>query len=120
MLPYICSLSESIMNSTTAALTALFNRIPRRHSADNIKDINGIITEYEDLLLSIEAANTFYEKNIPVFFDEVETIKATVKKSNDNKASKKTKDSLFDEASGALKESMQELIVLYGDGERIA
>lgn len=108
------------MNDTTAALTALFNRIPRRHSADNIKDINSIITEYEDLLISIEAVNPFYEKNIPIFFDEVETVKATVKRSNDNKASKKTKDSLFDEASGALKDSMQELIVLYGEGERLA
>lgn len=108
------------MNATTAALTALFNRIPRRHSADNVKDINSIITEYEDLLLSIEAVNSFYEKNIPVFFDEVETVKATVKRSNDNKASKKTKDSLFDEASGILKDSIQELIVLYGAGERLA
>jgi hypothetical protein len=106
------------MNATTAALTALFNRIPRRHSADNVKDISSIITEYEDLLLSIEALNSFYEKNIPVFFDEVETVKATVKRSNDNKASKKTKDSLFDEASGILKDSMQELMVLYGEGER--
>jgi hypothetical protein len=108
------------MNATTAALTALFNRIPRRHSADNIKEINSIITEYEDLLLSIEAVNSFYEKNIPVFFDEVETVKATVKRSNDNKASKKTKDSLFDEGSGILKDSIQELIVLYGAGERLA
>jgi hypothetical protein len=106
------------MNPTTAAITALFNRIPRRHSAENFKDINGIITEYEDLLLSIEAINSFYEKNIPVFFNEAETVKTIVKRSNDNKASKKMKDSLFDEASGILKDSMQELIVLYGEGER--
>jgi hypothetical protein len=112
-------LIAAIMNATTAALTALFNRIPRRHSADNIKDINSIITEYEDLLITIEAVNSFYEKNIPIFFDEVETVKVTIKKSNDNKASKKTKDSLFDEGSGILKESMQELIILYGDGERV-
>lgn len=108
------------MNSTTTALTELFNRIPRRHSADNIKDINGIVTEYEDLLIIIEAVNSFYEKNIPPFFDEVENIKTFIKKSNDNKASKKTKDSFFDEASGALKDSMQALIEVYADGNRTA
>lgn len=106
------------MNSTTAALTALFNRIPRRHSADNIKDINNIITEYEDLLITIEAVNSFYETSIPVFFDEVETVKSTIKKSSDNKASKKNKDIFFDEASGALKDSIQSLIDLYADGKR--
>lgn len=108
------------MNSTAAALTALFNRIPRRHSADNVKDINGIITEYEDLLMHIEAVNTFYEKEIPVFFDDVETVKAAIKKSADNKAAKKNKDNFFDEASVALKDSIEALIALYGDGERIA
>jgi hypothetical protein len=108
------------MNSTATALTALFNRIPRRHSADNVKDINGIITEYEDLLLHIEAVNAFYEKNIPAFFDDVETVKAAIKKSADNKAAKKNKDSFFDEASVALKDSIEALIALYGDGERTA
>lgn len=106
------------MNSTAAALTALYDRIPRRHSADNIKDINSIITEYEDLLITIEAVNPFYEKNIPVFFDEVETVKLTIKKSNDNKASKKNKDNFFDDASGALKDTIQSLIDLYADGNR--
>ncbi|MGF2411899.1 hypothetical protein [Ferruginibacter sp.] len=106
------------MNSTTTALTELFNRIPRRHSADNIKDINGIVTEYEDLLITIEAVNSFYEKSIPPFFDEVENIKAFIKKSNDNKASKKTKDSFFDDASGALKDSIQALIEVFADGNR--
>jgi hypothetical protein len=108
------------MDSTSSALTALFNRIPRRHSADNVKDINNIITEYEDLLITIEAVNSFYEKSIPVFFDDVETVKATIKKSNDNKASKKNKDSFFDEASGALKDSMQALLEVYADGNRLA
>ena len=81
------------MNETTTALTALFNRIPRRHSADNIKDINGILTEYEDILITIEAVNPFYEKSIPPFFDE---------------------------ASGTLKDSMQAVIDLYADGNRTA
>lgn len=105
------------MNSTTAALNELFNRIPRRHSVDNVKDINSIVAEYEDLLISIEAINSFYEKNIPPFFDELDNVRSSIKKSTDNKASKKSKDSFFDEASGALKDSMQELINLYADGK---
>jgi hypothetical protein len=106
------------MNSTTSALTALFNRIPRRHSAENLKEINSIATEYEDILINIEAINAFYEKNIPPFFDTLEEVRATIKKSADNKASKKTKDNFFDEASGTLKDSMQELITFYADGIR--
>lgn len=104
------------MNSTTAALNGLFDRIPRRHSTDNVKEIYDIMTEYEDLLITIEAVNAFYEKNVPVFFDDLETVRATVKKSTDNKASKKNKDNFFDEASGNLKDSMQALIKMYGDG----
>ena len=106
------------MNPTTSALTALFNRIPRRHSAENIKEINSIVAEYEDLLINIEAVNVFYEKSIPSFFDTLETVRATIKKSTDNKASKKTKDNYFDEASGTLKDSIQELIAFYADGSR--
>ncbi len=75
------------MNSIATALTALFNRIPRRHSIENVKEINSIVTEYESTLLNIEAINTFYEKNTPVFFEDVDTIRATIKKSTDNKAS---------------------------------
>ena len=108
------------MNSTSSALTALFNRIPRRHSTDNVKDINNIVTEYEDLLINIEAINPFYEKSIPVFFDNLELVKLSIKKSTDNKASKKNKDNFFDEASGALKDSIQALLVVYGNGNRLA
>ncbi len=68
--PYICLQHTKLrhMNSTTTALTALFNRIPRRHSIENVKDINGIVTEYENILINIEAINPYYEKNISVFF----------------------------------------------------
>jgi hypothetical protein len=104
------------MNTTTAALNELFNRIPRRHTVDNVKDINSIVAAYEELLIIIEATNSFYEKNIPPFFDELDNVRSSIKKSTDNKASKKSKDSFFDEASGALKDSMQELINLYADG----
>lgn len=106
------------MNSTTAALTVLFNKIPRRHSTENVKDINCIIEEYEDLLKNIEAANAFYEKNTVIFFDELDAIRLKIKKSTDNKASKKLKDNFFDEASGALKDSTQALIEMYADGNK--
>lgn len=108
------------MNSITTALSALFDRIPRRHSLENVKEINSIVTEYEDLLISIEAVNNFYEKNMPVFFDELDVVRSNIKKSTDNKASKKNKDNFFDEASGALKETVQALINLYGDGNKTA
>lgn len=108
------------MNSTTAAIAALFNRIPRRHTLENVKEINCIITEYENLLIDIEAVNIFYEKNIPAYFDELEVVRAGIKKSTDNKTSKKNKDAFFDEASGALKDTMQSLLDLYADGNRTA
>lgn len=106
------------MNPTTTALNELFDRIPRRHSIENVKEINLILTEYEDLLLSIEAVNAFYEKNTTVFFDELEGVRLKIKKSTDNKASKKLKDSFFDEASGELKDSIQALIAVYADGNQ--
>lgn len=108
------------MNTAATTLQALFNRIPRRHTLENVKDIYSILNEYEELLLIIEAVNPFYEKNIPVFFEELEAVRTTIKKSTDNKASKKIKDSLFDEGSGNLKDSMQALIDVYADGNRIA
>ena len=83
------------------------------------QDINNILAEYEDMLISIEAINPFYEKIIPVFFEDLELVKASIKKSNDNKVSKKNKDNYFDEASGALKDSMQALLEAYGDGSRL-
>jgi len=108
------------MNTTAVALQALFNRIPRRHSLENVKEIYGILDEYEHVLIGIEATNSFYEKNIPVYFDELEDVRAIIKRSTDNKASKKMKDSLFDEGSGNLKDSMQKLMEIYGDGTRKA
>jgi hypothetical protein len=41
-----------------------------------------------------------------------------IKKSSDNKASKKMKDSYFDEASGNLKDTMEALTSFYADGTR--
>ena len=108
------------MDTTAKNLQALFNRIPRRHSLENIKEIYSILTEYENLLITIEAVNAFYEKNIPVYFDELEDVRAIIKKSTDTKVSKKMKDSLFDEGSGNLKDSMQKLMDIYGDGSQTA
>ena len=108
------------MNTEATTLQSLFKRIPRRHTLENVKDIYSILNEYEDLLITIEAINPFYEKNIPAFFEELEAVRTTIKKSTDNKASKKLKDSLFDEGSGNLKDSMQALIDVYADGNRTA
>lgn len=108
------------MNPITAALTNLFERIPRRHSPDNVKAITAILTEYETILITIEAVNPYYEKHTSVFFEHLERVRAAIRKSTDNKASKKNKDNYFDEASGDLKESMESLMQLYGDGSKTA
>jgi hypothetical protein len=105
--------------NTAVSINALFTRIPRRHNDENVKEIKSIVAEYEDILITLEAINPYYEKNISSFFDAVEDIKITIKKSTDNKASKKTKDNFFDEASVALKDSMEALLEMWGDGERV-
>ncbi len=115
---YICCVYKPVMNPTTTALTALFNRIPRRHTLENVKDINSIIAEYEEVLKNIEGVNAYYEKATPIFFDELDAVRSTLKKSTDNKASKKSKDNFFDQASGALKDSMQALMDVYDDGNK--
>ena len=99
------------MNEHNEELKALFNRIPRRHTADNVKEMYSLLDEYEALLQTMEA-DARYEQTVARFFDALDPIRATIKKSNDNKASKKTKDTLFDEASGALKDTMEELMKL--------
>jgi hypothetical protein len=55
------------MNPAIAALQSLYDRIPRRHSLENLMAINSILNEYEDLLISIEAENPWHEK-ICLFF----------------------------------------------------
>ena len=104
--------------SISNEITALYDRIPRRHTTDNVKDIYGIIEEYEDILIRIESINSFYEQNLGTYFDVAKSAKAAIKKSTDNKASKKNKDSFFDEGSGILKENMQKLIGWFEDGKR--
>ena len=99
------------MSETNEKLKELFDRIPRRHTADNVKEMYNLLDDYEALLQTMEADER-YEKEIAPFFDALDSIRTTVKKSNDNKLSKKGKDVLFDEASGDLKDSMEELMQL--------
>ena len=99
------------MNEINNNLKELFDRIPRRHTADNVKELYSILDAYEDVLITMEADGR-YAKDTPRFFEALDPIRATIKKSNDNKASKKAKDVLFDEASGALKDTMEEVMKL--------
>ena len=99
------------MNEIGEKLRALFQRIPRRHTADNVKEMYSILDAYEDVLKEMETDDR-YEKQIGRFFEALEPIRSTIKKSNDNKASKKAKDILFDEASSALKDTMEEAMQL--------
>lgn len=99
------------MNGPKEKLKELFNRIPRRHTAENVKEIYSLLNEYEDLLQTMET-DARYEKQVVRFFEALDPIRATIKKSNDGKASKKMKDVLFDEGSGALKDTIEEAIQL--------
>ena len=99
------------MNEIGDKLRALFHRIPRRHTADNVKEMYSILDAYEEVLKEMET-NERYQKQVGRFFEALDPIRATVKKSNDGKASKKAKDVLFDEASGALKDTMEEVMQL--------
>ena len=96
------------MSNLISRITDLYNRIPRRHTTDNVKDIYALLDEYEDVLVEIEALPK-YEKEVAVYFDELDPIRALVKKSTENKASKKQKDDYFDEASSSLKDTMDAL-----------
>ncbi|HEX2534697.1 MAG TPA: hypothetical protein VHK69_13220 [Chitinophagaceae bacterium] len=99
------------MEEIKSQLRELFDRIPRRHTADNVKEMYSILDAYEDLLTTMEA-DPHYEQKVAPFFEVLDPVRTTVKKSNDNKASKKEKDVLFDEASGTLKDSMEALMQL--------
>jgi ElaB/YqjD/DUF883 family membrane-anchored ribosome-binding protein len=99
------------MNEIKEDLKALFDRIPRRHTADNVKEIYSILDAYEEVLKRMEADDR-YEQEAARIFEVLDSIRATVKKSNDPKAAKKSKDMLFDAASGALKDSMEEAMQL--------
>jgi hypothetical protein len=105
--------------SIAASLKAIFTSIPRRYSVDNVKEINSLLASYEDVLIEIEAVNSFYEKAVPPFFDDIENIKTNVKNSMSSKASKKGKDDFFDNASCGLKDSIEAVMEMWGDGGRV-
>lgn len=94
------------MNEAHEKLQDLYNRIPRRHTADNVKEIYSLLDEYEDVLKEMESDER-YGASVAPLFEPLESIRATVKASNSPKASKKAKDTLFDEASSALKDEIE-------------
>jgi len=98
------------MEPYTTELEALRNRIPRRHTMENVKEINTIVDDYEHMLRKVEAINADYEKHTAELFAALDTIRAKIKMSTSNKASKKMKDQFFDEASGTLKDNLEELM----------
>ena len=99
------------MNYIQQKLTDLFHRIPRRHTADNVKEMYSILDAYEDVLKTMET-DEHYEKQAARFFEDLEPVRAVIKKSNDNKASKRAKEVLFDQASDALKDSTESAMQL--------
>ncbi len=103
------------MSNITVQLKELYNRTPRRHTDDNVKEINSIITEYEDILIAIESTNAVLEKEVAAYFEILASIQTLIKQSTDRKASKKNKDNYFDEASGMLKDNMETLIETYNN-----
>ncbi|GAC1449848.1 MAG: hypothetical protein NVSMB7_11950 [Chitinophagaceae bacterium] len=107
-----------MMEQYTAGLQELYERIPRRHSAENVTEISSILDDYADILGKIESLNTWYEKNTAVFYPSLESIQNTIKMSNSNKHSKKAKDGLFAEASGNLKDDIQSLMHVYRKGDK--
>jgi len=104
------------MEQYASVLQNLYDRVPRRHSAENVLEINNVLDEYADILGKIESINPWYEKNTAVFYPSLESIQQTIKSSGSNKHSKKAKDGLFDEASGQLKDDIEALIKVFGNG----
>lgn len=105
-----------VMEQYAAMLQDLYNRIPRRHTAENMITIKAMIDEYEGILGKIESINAWYEQQTAHFYPSLESIQSNVKMSASNKYSKKAKDDLFDTASGSLKDDIEALIKVYGDG----
>ena len=54
------------MNEIGEKLRALFQRIPRRHTADNVREMYSILDAYEDVLKEMETDDR-YEKQVGRF-----------------------------------------------------
>ena len=98
------------MEKYHSELEQLRARIPRRHSAENVLEINNVLDEYEDILRKIEAIDEHHAQATAPLFDQLDEIRSKIKVSGSSKNSKKVKDSLFDEASGLLKDGVMELM----------
>ncbi len=98
------------METYNNELEQLRARIPRRHSVENVQEINTIADAYEDILRKIEAVDESFAKKTAPLFDQLDEVRTKIKLSASNKNSKKNKDALFDEASGLLKDGVQELM----------
>jgi len=111
---------QPFMEQYAALLQDLYDKIPRRHNAENVGIINSILDDYVTILGKIESINPWYEKNTAGFYPTLESIQNNIKMSNSSKHAKKAKDALFDEASGSLKDDIQALIAVYGNGDQPA
>ena len=96
----------------TTSLREIFAQIPRRHNPDNVKEMYRLLDEYENQLQSIEKISPDFELAVAPHFEGLDPIRALVKKSSDNKASKKMKDDYFDQASGDFKDGVDAVISL--------
>ena len=91
------------MSSPFTVITALYTRIPRPHSPDNVKELYAILNSYEDTLQNTGEKCSTRLIGAAVFWGAGANT-GQRKKSKDNRLLKKMNDSLFDEASGALKD----------------
>ena len=57
------------MNETKDQIKQLFDRIPRRHTPDNVKEMYSLLDSYEDLLKNIEGDARFEDSSIVLRFD---------------------------------------------------
>ena len=114
-MPYIrCTIY--FMEQYEALLKDLYDKVPRRHSAENVQAFNGILDDYAAILGKIESTNAWFEKSTAVFYPSLETVQHTIKTSNSNKHSKKAKDDLFAAAADSLKDDIQALMNVYAEG----
>lgn len=100
------------METYNQELEQIRTRIPRRHSADNVQEINQVLDEYEDILRKIEAIDDDHATHTAQLFDQLDEVRSKIKLSSSSKNSKKVKDELFDEASGLLKDGVEVLLSL--------
>ncbi len=94
------------------SLREVFAQIPRRHNPDNVKEMYRLLDEYEIHLQAIEKLSPDYEQAVATHFDALDPVRALVKKSSDNKASKKLKDDYFDQASVEFKDGVEAVVEL--------